>query len=430
MNEKDILYELSRCRKCRFCIDSCPIFRLFDNKENIGPYGRVQLLRHLLKGTFDVDDTILHSIYTCLTCAECNVACEESGGALEISELVRSGRNIVFDKMMRDELNTPEANLIKYALSTLVDNIMKKNDPVGLGGKYWIKWTHGLNINGKGSTILYTSRMYQMTPYLTEITNLMEKYKNMIKTGKFKFLIKLGSSLGVKFASIKADKILKDKGTKALRGIALALKEVGVEYAYLYDKEPYVGTLLYDLGVDEYLKEYIPKVYKLFKESNVEKVITVDPHTYQLVKIVYPEYIENYDIEAIHYSELLEQYNDMLRRRVKEKTKEKYVIHDPCTMSRKMNIISEPRSIAQALGIEIVEPKHSGKYTRCCGGPIEFAYPEYSKVVAADRVSELISYSQNVLTYCPICLMNLKKHIEEKGSNIYDLGELIYERIF
>lgn len=429
MSGNDFISELSRCRKCRFCIDSCPTFRLLDNIEDIGPYGRIQILRHLLKGTFEVDDTIIHSVYTCLTCAECNVACEESGGALEISELVRKGRNIIFSRLKDDNAHTPEANLIQYALNTIIDNVMRKNDPVGLGGKYWVKWANGLNISGKGSTVLYTSRMYQMIPYLTKITDLMERYKDMIKTGKSRSLIKIGTSLGVKWAGIKADKVLKDKSNKILRGIALALKEIGVKYAYLYDKEPYVGTLLYDLGLDEYLKEYIPRINRLFKEHDIKQIITVDPHTYQLIKIIYPEYIENYDIEAVHYLELLKQYSDRLRVKVKNKVEGEYVIHDPCTMSRKLNIVSEPRAVAEALGIKIIEPKHNGKYTRCCGGPIEFAYPAYSQVIAGDRVSELASYSQNILTYCPICLMNLKKHVEEEELNIYDMGELLYNGV-
>lgn len=429
MDKEKLYTELSRCRKCRFCIDSCPTFRLFGNLENIGPYGRVQILRHLLKGTIDINDTVVYSIYTCLTCAECNIACKESGGALEISELVRGGRNVVFNKLKKEDINTPEANLISYALFTIVENVLKKNDPVGLGGKYWTKWTNGLNIQGKGTRILYTSRMYQMIPYLERITLLMENYKNMIKKGKYKSLIKIGASLGIKLTSLKPNKVLKNKSTKTLRGIALALKKVGIEYGYLYDKEPYVGTLLYDLGLDEYLKRYIPRVYNLFKEHNIKQIISVDPHTHHLIKIIYPEYVENYDIEVINYLELLDQHSDKLKEEIKRRTGKEYVIHEPCTMSRKLNIFREPRSIAKVIGLNVIEPKYSGKYTRCCGGPIEFAYPEYTHKIAMDRVFELLTYSQNILTYCPICLMNLEKYARERRGEVFDIGELLYNTL-
>jgi len=258
----------------------------------------------------------------------------------------------------------------------------------------------------------------------------MQKYKDTLKVGKYTSLLKVGASLGLKWASIKADKELRDRSNRILKGIAIALKKVGIEYSYLYEKEPYVGTLLYDLGLDEYLKNYVVRVYNIFKENNVKKIITVDPHTYHLLKTVYPEYIENYDLEIMHYLEILNEKREILKNEAGNKLSKKFVIHDPCTLSRKLNMITEPRQVAEAIGIKVIEPKHSGKYTRCCGGPIEYAYPEYSRKIAHERVSELIQYSKDIFTYCPICLLNLKEPAKELGAALYDLGELIYTVFF
>ncbi len=422
----EYLSELSKCRKCRFCIDQCPTFTLLDNIEVRGPYGRVQMLKFMLKGFYDVEDSIIHSIYSCLRCGQCNVVCGEVGEALEVSELIRYGRNILISRIKEHKLSTPEANLINYVLDTLSSNIIKKYDPVGIGGKYWVKWVGDLNIPRRGSTVLYTSRMYQMTPYLTTVTDLMKKHRDMLMKGKMKGLIKVGTWLGVKWAGIKADRKLEDKSSKALYGIALTLKKLGVEYSYLYDDEPYCGTLLYDLGLDECLKDYIPKVVDIFRKHNVEKLITVDPHTHHMLKDVYPEYSNGFNIEVIHYLELLNKHVDELSKLGNPSNRE-YVIHDPCTMARYNGIIEEPRNIAERLNIKLIEPKRSKLYTKCCGGPIEYAYPDYTDIIARDRVSELSRHSNKIITYCPICLTNFVKHSGEFNTEVYDFGEVLYE---
>ena len=62
-------------------------------------------------------------------------------------------------------------------LSTLKDNIQRTGDPLGLKGVYWTGWAKGLNLQKGGETILLTARMYQMLPYIMQITGLVASAK-------------------------------------------------------------------------------------------------------------------------------------------------------------------------------------------------------------------------------------------------------------
>ncbi len=57
--------------------------------------------------------------------------------------------------------------------------------------------------------------------------------------------------------------------------------------------------------------------------------------------------------------------------------------HDPCQLSRYLQIIEEPREIIKSIdGVELVEldPEQCGKWSTCCGGGgLEATHPELSE---------------------------------------------------
>lgn len=198
-----------------------------------------------------------------------------------------------------------------------------------------------------------------------------------------------------------------------LRNIADALKSVGVDFGYLYEKEPYPGTLLYDLGMDEAFKEHANYVYGLFKGA--ERIITVDPHTTHLLRYAFPKYVDGFDLEVINYLELLAE------KGYKGKGSGRFVIHDPCIYARYEGVIEQPRAI---LNVELVEPEMTKEDTVCCGGPIEFIAPRLSGKVARDRISQLKAVCRDVITLCPICLGNLRRWGKEEIT-VRDIATLL-----
>ncbi|HID74204.1 MAG TPA: (Fe-S)-binding protein [Thermoplasmata archaeon] len=97
----------------------------------------------------------------------------------------------------------------------------------------------------------------------------------------------------------------------------------------------------------------------------------------------------------------------------------KVTYHDPCDLSRGLGIIEEPRQVLERLGCDIVEMKHHGLNSRCCGGGggILMSDIELSDDVALDRVREAIETGADILvTACPTCETVLKKSAKTVGE--------------
>ena len=319
---------------------------------------------------------------------------------------------------------------VSEVLSTLRDNIQRTGDPLGLKRVYWTGWAKGLNLQKGGETILLTARMYQMLPYIMQITGLVASAKPFLSRRGLGEIVNIGNRImGDKIIRFKAlgSRELKLKGNNALKGIVSALEVLDQKPAYLYEDEPYSGVLLYDLGLDEYIEDHIKKVYSLLKTYKVKKIIGVDPHTVFMLKEIYPNYIDNYDIEVKHYLEILSENNQTLKKMCKKSLNKEFVIHDSCYLTRELGIIEQVREISSSLGMTLAEPENTKLDTACCGGPIEYAFRDLTEKVSETRIQELSAISKNIIVECPICLINLRKYEKEMGIKVWDIGELLFE---
>ena len=318
---------------------------------------------------------------------------------------------------------------VSEVLSTLKDNIQRTGDPLGIKKVYWTEWADGLNLQRGGETILLTGRMYQMLPYIMQVTGLVALAKPFLSRSGLGQMVDMGNRLiGDKIIRVKAlgSRKLKSKSNNVLRGIVSALGAIGPRPAYLYEDEPYSGVLLYDLGLDEYIEGHIKKVHSLLKTYRVKKIIGVDPHTVFMLKEIYPKYIENYDIEVKHYLEILSENNEALKKSCKKGLEKQFVIHDSCYMTRELGVIEQVRRISASLGITVVEPENTKLDTACCGGPIEYAFRDLTEKVSKTRIQELANVSKDIIVECPICLINLRRYEREMGIRVWDMGELLF----
>jgi len=317
---------------------------------------------------------------------------------------------------------------VSEVLTTLKENIQRTGDPLGMKGVYWTEWARGLNLPREGDTVLLTARMYQMLPYIMQVTKIISSAKPLLSRAGLGALVNMGNRLmGDKLIRLGAlgSLEMKAKSRNALRGIVNALSAIGSMPAYLYEHEPYSGVLLYDLGLDEYIEEHIQKVYQLLKSNNVKKVICVDPHTTFMLKEIYQRYVEDFGIEVHHYLEVLSENNRALGKACKEAIHKEFVIHDSCYLTRELGVIEQLRRVSESIGVTLVEPENTKLDTACCGGPIEYAFRDLTERVSRSRIEELSAISRDVVVVCPICLINLQKYEKELGINVWDMGELL-----
>ena len=100
MNRKEVaketlLKEIAGCRGCRFCVDVCPTYQASDGVESMSAYGRLQIIRYLLRGTLNFDDALAYLLYSCLQCRRCEVICKSKGQNLDICRIIQLGRYLL-----------------------------------------------------------------------------------------------------------------------------------------------------------------------------------------------------------------------------------------------------------------------------------------------------------------------------------------------
>ena len=206
-----------------------------------------------------------------------------------------------------------------------------------------------------------------------------------------------------------------------LRNIAQLLQLAGVDFGYLYEKEMYSGALVHDEGVDDAFKQHARRVIEVFRQNGVTSVITVDPHTTNMLRSVYPEYCGDYELEVRSYLEVLVERNiEKLRPLNLDVT-----IHDSCVYARYEDVVMEPRQLLTRAGATIIEPENAGKLTHCCGGPIESFFPGKAQAIAEKRMNQLAAAGGTIVAMCPICLVNLKHAAKATNTDVADISELL-----
>ncbi|WP_448588806.1 (Fe-S)-binding protein [Thermodesulfobium sp.] len=308
-------------------------------------------------------------------------------------------------------------------LGILNDNFEKRKTVFSVSKKSLTSWARDLNIKKGTETIIYTGHMYQLMPITKSATTLYENLEesslmNLAPLGRFVNRFIDLSSMS-KYA-VKPDKNEEERANSCLKNIYKLLKYAGVDAGYLYEDELYVGTLLYDNGIEEPLINQAKMLNKILKNNNVKNIITVDPHTTHMLRNVYKKILPEFDYNVKHYIEVL------FEKKIKPQNKldMTVAIHDSCVLARYEEVIEEPRTLLNNAGINYVEPELSRKLTHCCGGPIESLFPKKAKEIAAKRANDLLSCSNTVVTMCPICLLNLKESTPLK-DNFLDLSEIL-----
>ena len=321
--------------------------------------------------------------------------------------------------------------LISQALNTIRGNLERTEDPIGIKKAYWTRWADGLGLPAHGSALLYTARMYQMLPYVVQTTEMAAAAQPLVPMLSVKVVAKMVEWAG----AVAADPIIRlgarregeirDRAESALKGIVAALKRSGIPVAYLHEKEPYSGVLLYDLGLEEAVTPIARNVYRTLKSSGSQTILTVDPHTTFMLRQIYPRYIPGFNLNVRHYLEVLAQSKTISPKNRPVGIPEKIVFHDSCVMTRNLGVVEPARTVLSRMGVEVVEPENNGGNTACCGGPVEYAYADLSRSISCIRAKELACRCRDILVACPICLINLMKHEKDLGIRVWDMGELL-----
>lgn len=292
-------------------------------------------------------------------------------------------------------------------IGILSDNLRLRGSVVPLRRRASTRWARGLGLPRGGATVLYTGQMYQLMPYLQ---GLAEAERRLGDSPLARFsrlgrrvnrLVNLSAFLARPPAAAE-----RARYEKVLVDIVMTLRANAVEVGYLYEDDLYTGALVHDFGgEDEVLRVQAARIRDRFRRHGVRNVITVDPHTTNMLRAVLPGLVDGFDVQVRSYLDVLAH----ARPRVRQDLSAELAVHDSCVYARSEDVVDQPRYLLRSAGAQVREPEQSGILTWCCGGPAETLYPQKAEATARARVDQLRAVAPTAVTMCPICHVNLQK---------------------
>jgi len=292
-------------------------------------------------------------------------------------------------------------------IGILGDNLRLRRSVLPLSSKVATRWTAGLDLPRGGETVLYTGMMYQLIPYIEGLV----KAEQRLGDSSLAKWTKLGRTVN-RFVNLSAFMARPSAQERAVFdqvpiNVVHLLRKAGVQFGALYEDDLYSGALAYDLGLDEVFAEHAARVQAALRKHGVRRLITIDPHTTNMLRSVYPKVLTGFDVEVRSYLEVLAEQGFGGNGHAARRLSGEVVLHDSCVFARYEGVVDEPRELLAATGLTLAEAEHSGRQTWCCGGPVESLYPAKAAANAAKRVEELRHAAPQAVTMCPMCFVNL-----------------------
>lgn len=311
---------------------------------------------------------------------------------------------------------------IKSTLGILADNLRKRGSALPLSKRARSAWAQGLNLPRGGETVLYTGQMWQMVPAINAMSHQLAKYEHARSGWLFGFARSMNKLVNLTPFLARTTSKDRQEYNDRLRNIARLLTAAGVQFGYLYEDDLYAGALAHDEGLDAAFARHATRVYRTLKANGVKRVITVDPHTTNMLRTNFPKIVPGFDIGVRSYLEVLGE----ARLRPVRKLNRTATIHDSCVYARYEGVLEQPRRLLADGGLTLSEPELSGKLTFCCGGPLETLFPGKSAEIARQRIGQLGAVDHQVVTACPLCLANLRR-VAPPEVHVQDISDLLSE---
>lgn len=226
-----------------------------------------------------------------------------------------------------------------------------------------------------------------------------------------------------------------NRSQKIALSFAKLLNEAGVKFAILGNKEKNSGDTPRRLGNEFLFQELATANIKQFEKNNVKKIVTIDPHAYNIFKKEYPDF--GLDAEVYHHTELLAKLVKEGKLQPKYEVNETITFHDSCYLGRYNEVYDPPREILKAIsGVKLVEMERNRETGMCCGagGGLMWMEEETGHRINVSRTEQAMEVNPSVISAgCPYCLTMLSdgtKAIEvEDDVKTYDVAEILEKAV-
>ena len=227
-----------------------------------------------------------------------------------------------------------------------------------------------------------------------------------------------------------------NRSQKIALSFAKLLNEAGVSFAILGNKEKNSGDTPRRLGNEFLFQELASKNIAEFEKNEIKKIVTIDPHAYNIFKNEYPDF--GFEGEVYHHTELLAMLVKEGKLSPKHAVNEKITFHDSCYLGRYNEVYSPPREILKAIpGVRLIEMDRNRENGMCCGagGGLMWTEETTGQRINVARTEQALAVNPSIISSgCPYCLTMLSdgtkaKEVEEK-VHTYDVAELLEKSIY
>ncbi|WP_010099495.1 (Fe-S)-binding protein [Ornithinibacillus scapharcae] len=323
-------------------------------------------------------------INACTTCRNCEDACPVMNE--HVDKIIDLRRYLVMTEGKMDA-----------EVQRAVMNIERQGNPWGLSKKDRIKW-----------------REIDETAYIPTVKELQKEDK------EFEYLFWV-SSMG----SFDA------RSQKIAIAFTKLMNQAGISFAILGNKEANSGDTARRIGNEFLFQEIAEKNIKEFEKAGVKKIVTIDPHAYNIFKNEYPDF--GFEAEVYHHTQML--YDLVMEGKLKpvKPINERLTYHDSCYLGRYNGVYDPPREILRAIpGLELVEMDRSRENGMCCGagGGLMWTEETTGTRINVARTEQALAVKPSVISSaCPYCLTMLSdgtkaKEVEEDISTM-DVAEIL-----
>ncbi|GLO67698.1 (Fe-S)-binding protein [Oceanobacillus kimchii] len=320
----------------------------------------------------------------CTTCRNCEDACPVNNE--HVGTIIDMRRYLVMTEGKMDS-----------DIQRAVTNIERQGNPWGLSKKDRVKW-----------------RDEDESVYIPTVKELKKEEKS------FEYLFWV-SSMG-SFDS---------RSQKIALAFAKLMNQAGVSFAILGNTEANSGDTARRIGNEFLFQEIAEKNIKQFIKHDVKKIVTIDPHAYNIFKNEYPDF--GFEAEVYHHTQML--YDLVMAGRLKPERaiNERLTYHDSCYLGRYNGVYDPPREILKSIpGLELVEMNRSRENGMCCGagGGLMWTEETTGGRINVARTEQALQVEPTMISSaCPYCLTMLSdgtkaKEVEEDIGTM-DVAEIL-----
>lgn len=325
----------------------------------------------------------------CTTCRNCEDACPVMNE--HVGQILDMRRYLVMTEGKMD----PDAQ-------RAVMNIERQGNPWGLSKKDRIKWRE--------------------TDESVNIPTVKELKK---EDKEFEYLFWV-SSMGS----------YDSRSQKIAVAFAKLMNQAGISFAIMGNKEANSGDTARRIGNEFLFQEIAEKNIKEFEKNGVTKIVTIDPHAYNIFKNEYPDF--GYDAEVYHHTQMI--YDLVMNGKLKPhgEINEKLTYHDSCYLGRYNGVYDPPREILKSIpGLELVEMDRSRENGMCCGagGGLMWQEETTGNRINVARTEQAMAVEPTMIsTACPYCMTMISdgtkaKDVDEEISTM-DVAEILALSVF